>query len=275
MRIILFVFIVIFTAPAYADCTSPAGPAGRIEFFSAAGDKVHKYCDGTNWLPWAGRILSGIPAPQFSSAGGITILPELLDVDDTMSPSTGEIFMYSGGQWTAAPNAGGSGGGLWNAGANDDIYYDSGASPMVGIGTTNPTAELHVVGDINFTGVVTDVSDIRLKENITQLDSALGQIMRLQAISFAMKGDTLGHTEYGFSAQQMLEVFPALVKTTDDEMKTLSLNYIGLIAPMVRAMQEQQAQVEAQRDRIENLEARLRTMETRYSPPQRQPGGEQ
>lgn len=276
--------MLIAPSPSYADCTSPASPAGRIEFFSSTGDRVHKYCDGDNWLPWAGRILSGIPAPQFTSAGGITTLPELLDVDDAMSPAEGQIFMYSAGQWTAAPNSGGAGGGLWSQGAGDKIYYNSGASPMVGIGTTAPTAELHVVGDINLTGGINDISDIRLKENIAPVEGALEQIMQLEAIAFTMKDDPGARIEYGFSAQQMLEIYPALVRTADDEMNTLSLNYIGLIAPMTRAMQQQQAQIQAQKAqieaqqarnqdqqaRIDNLQARLTAMESRYGSPLQQ-----
>jgi hypothetical protein len=45
---------------------------------------------------------------------------------------------------------------------------------------------------------------------------------------------------------------------------------------MTRAMQEQQAQIKAQRDKIENLELRLKAMETRYgSPLEQRQNGEQ
>jgi hypothetical protein len=175
--------------------------------------------------------------------------------------------MYSGGQWVAAPNSSG-GVGLWSQGAGDDIYYNSG-TPMVGIGTTNPTAELHVVGDINVTGGLNDISDIRLKENIAPVEDALAKLLQLNVISFTMKDDAKHRTEYGFSAQQMLDIYPALVRTADDERQTLSLNYMGLIGPLTRAIQEQQLQ-------IDDLQQRLKAMESRYgSPLEDQQNGEQ
>ena len=50
-----------------------------------------------------------------------------------------------------------------------------------------------------------------------------------------------GQTEYGFIAQDVQPLFPTLVVTGNDPSKTLSLNYPGFIAPMVKAMQELKA----------------------------------
>ena len=36
-----------FAAPAYADCTSPAGPEGSLNYVDSANG--FKWCDGTNW----------------------------------------------------------------------------------------------------------------------------------------------------------------------------------------------------------------------------------
>jgi len=110
-----------------------------------------------------------------------------------------------------------------------------------------------------------EASDIRLKENVATVENALDRIMTLRAIAYTFKNDPEKRVKYGFSAQQMLEVFPVLVHTADDDMKTLSLDYMGLIAPLTTAMQEQQALIRAQQERIEALESRLNAMETRYS----------
>ncbi len=158
-------------------------------------------------------------------------------------------------QVTAIETGGGGGDSLWSAGAGNDIYYNSG-TPMVGIGTTDPTAALHVVGDILFTGSARDISDIRLKENIKPVETALDRLMKLEAISFTMKDDPQHRTEFGFSAQQLLQIYPDLVTTADNPEKTLSVNYIGMVAPLVRAIQEQQTQIEALQKQIEALEAR-------------------
>lgn len=43
----------------------------------------------------------------------------------------------------------------------------------VGTGTTSPNVKLDVIGDIEYTGTITDVSDSRLKENIKIINDSL------------------------------------------------------------------------------------------------------
>ena len=112
-----------------------------------------------------------------------------------------------------------------------------------------------------------EASDIRLKENIAPVDHALRRIMALDAISYNFRDDPAKRVTYGFSAQQMRELFPALVHAAGDDMGTLLLNYTGMIAPLTAAVQEQQAIIRAQRERIDALESRLRAMESRLGTP--------
>lgn len=60
-------------APAHADCTVPTAPAGTIEYFSTSPDKVHRYCDGTEWITWAGRPVDGLAPPVFALSGGAAV----------------------------------------------------------------------------------------------------------------------------------------------------------------------------------------------------------
>ena len=60
-----------------------------------------------------------------------------------------------------------------------------------------------------------------------------------------MKDDAAKRTEYGVIAQQIETVFPELVRTADDEIGTKSVNYVGLIAPMIEATKELKAENEA------------------------------
>lgn len=133
------------------------------------------------------------------------------------------------------------------------IYGDLSASKFVGINTATPAYTLHVTGDIAYTGVMVDVSDRRRKDEIKPIESALDDIVRLQPVSFVMKDDPTRALEYGFIAQDVQQIYPHLVKTAHDKDQTMSLNYIGLIAPMLKAMQEQQAIIDQQARQIEEL----------------------
>ena len=50
-----------------------------------------------------------------------------------------------------------------------------------------------------------------------------------------MKDDPEGRMEMGVMAQELEVIFPELVHTAPDEMGTKSVNYMGLIAPMIEA----------------------------------------
>ncbi|MDX1923257.1 MAG: tail fiber domain-containing protein [Alphaproteobacteria bacterium] len=164
---------------------------------------------------------------------------------------------YNGTAWSAV---GGGGSSQWTTGAGNVIYYNT---ANVGIGTATPAAALDVVGDIQYTGVITDISDKRLKTNINPLaDGSLEKILKLRPVSFNMKSD-LTALEFGFIAQEVEDVFPDLVKTAKDKDQTKSVNYIGLIAPLVKSVQELNATVQDLKRENELLKARLNSIETK------------
>ena len=130
----------------------------------------------------------------------------------------------------------------------------------VGIRTTTPNTILDVNGNIsdenqrNCTGVNTNSngtfvcasSDERIKQNIEPLASttAIAQIEELQPITFTYKDPTLAQgAQLGFLAQDVQELYPGLVATSSYTTPwtpdgTLTLNYDGLIAPLVAAVQD-------------------------------------
>jgi hypothetical protein len=104
---------------------------------------------------------------------------------------------------------------------------------------------------------LTSRSDQRLKTNIQTLDatSGLATIDALNPVTFNWVAGAGGtntavstSTQYGFIAQQVQKVLPALVTvngtTTLTPDGTLFLNYNGLIAPMVKSIQELDARIE-------------------------------
>ena len=99
-------------------------------------------------------------------------------------------------------------------------------------------------------------SDIRLKENITPIDSALYKIGQIEGVSFNWRDSDKydDRTHLGVIAQQVEGVFPEVVFTSDDEMGTKSVDYNGLIAPLIEAVKELKGQ-------SENLQAQNLTLE--------------
>jgi|GEM_PF-1552608 hypothetical protein len=100
-------------------------------------------------------------------------------------------------------------------------------------------------GNAELSGTLTQNSDERLKTNIQSLDasSSLSLIDQLNPVTFNWIDPDEGTTpQLGFIAQQVQQIFPNLVSNTSATALTpggtLGLNYIGLIAPAVSAIQE-------------------------------------
>ncbi|MEM6810913.1 MAG: tail fiber domain-containing protein [Pseudomonadota bacterium] len=135
----------------------------------------------------------------------------------------------------------------------------------VGINNTSPNVELDVNGDIEYTGTITDVSDRRLKENIETINSTvmLDRLMKIQGRSFQMidrKNDD--DMEYGVIAQEIEEIFPELVRTDDSEDQFKSVNYTGLIAPIVEGMKELYSQLQGVINNVQNNSEKIAALES-------------
>ncbi len=134
------------------------------------------------------------------------------------------------------------------------------AGQRVGIRKANPAYALDVDGDINASGSVRAggvalTSDSRLKRNIEPLSSSIDQIMELNPVIYDKKSSISSNdyntTEVGFVAQELQKIFPDLVEEDRSEDKVLSVQYIQLIPVLVKALQEQQKEIEELRAMIE------------------------
>jgi hypothetical protein len=81
--------------------------------------------------------------------------------------------------------------------------------------------------------------------------------MKLHPVSYKMKDGDDG-INYGFIAQEVEQALGKeninMVLTNNDGIKTKTMRYTELIAPLAKAMQEQQVQIEELRARIKILE---------------------
>ena len=142
-------------------------------------------------------------------------------------------------------------------------------------GTTNYAG--YFQGDVTVTGTFSNPSDERLKTNIVGLNSVLPLLREINPISYSFKSESETHNlnlpkslQYGFSAQELLKVFPNLVvenvapgkrnknahtlskdkkkseksEQVEEPFTYKSVNYIGLIPILTQAIKEQQLQIE-------------------------------
>jgi hypothetical protein len=105
-------------------------------------------------------------------------------------------------------------------------------------------------------------SDKRLKENIVDLPSQLNNIMALRPVEFDyIESEGSGH-QIGFIAQEVKEIYPDLVGEREDGMFTLTdMNKND--ARLIKAIQEQQALIQSQAAAINDLKARIETLEAK------------
>ncbi|MFC4095976.1 tail fiber domain-containing protein [Euzebyella saccharophila] len=177
------------------------------------------------------------------------------------------------------------------------------ADGNVGIGTTTPSAKLHIyqggqtVGTgLRFTdgtgnedwdithgfglrfhyggalrgfinannGAYVQSSDKRLKSEIRPLTNVLGKVKELKPSTYYYKSDIERKRTIGLIAQDVQSIFPDLV-SSDNEDELLGLNYSAFAIVAIKAIQEQQSLIEKQSERIASLEARLLRLEKNIS----------
>ena len=108
----------------------------------------------------------------------------------------------------------------------------------------------------------TVTSDKRLKSNIKDSDLGLDFIKQLRPVSYIRKNDESKKSEYGFIAQEVKETLKnngvtnsGIISEADDS--TMSVRYNDLIAPMVKALQEQQKLIEDQQAIIIKIQQKV------------------
>ena len=141
----------------------------------------------------------------------------------------------------------------------------------VGIGTSGPSVQLHTTGQVRFAGeanfdpVHTDasgnlidggVSDANLKNTIQPIQYGLSEINALNPVSFLWNDENRrldnSTPDMGFIAQDVMNVIPESVRSNGNG--ELQLDYKAITATLVKAIQQQQAQIEALQQRITQLE---------------------
>jgi hypothetical protein len=146
----------------------------------------------------------------------------------------------------------------------------------VGIGTTTPNDRLEVNGIIRVSTlgpagstaicrnasnqISTCSSSLRYKTNINPFTPGLNLVKQLQPITFDWKAN--GMHDLGFGAEDVAKVEP-LLTTLNDTGTIEGVKYDRISAVLVNAIKEQQAQIEIQKQQIEELRHQLSALSAR------------
>ena len=95
----------------------------------------------------------------------------------------------------------------------------------------------------NSTGTYGTISDLRLKENISDARNYLADLLKLRVVKYSLKSEQSAvATKIGFVAQEVEQVFPTLVETNGDDVKSIKTSI--LIPMLLKAIQELTARVQ-------------------------------
>jgi len=115
--------------------------------------------------------------------------------------------------------------------ANMVLFYRGGA--QVGSITSTSSATSYVTS-----------SDQRLKENIVDAPSAINSVNAIKIRSFDWKADG-SHVDYGYIAQELLEVAPEAVSVPKDPDEMMGVDFGKLTPRIIKALQELTQRLEA------------------------------
>jgi len=163
-------------------------------------------------------------------------------------------------------NVGAEGGSIAPNGAAYQAYGVVGWASCNGDGIYCTRYAVYAGGDLAYTGSLLGPGDLSLKGSLAPADQALPKLLALEVVSYEhVRNEEFAHMnlpegqQVGFVAQQVAEVLPELVveavhppardpldRSRDaDPIRYLALKQVELIPYLVKALQEQQAEIEA------------------------------
>lgn len=127
---------------------------------------------------------------------------------------------------------------------------------FVTVTTLGPAGSTQLCRNAN-SQIATCSSSVKYKNNIVGFTSGLDLIKRLRPVSFNWING--GMADMGLVAEEVAAVEPLLTTTNSKgEVEGVKYDRVGVVA--VNAINEQQAQIEAQQKRIQQLEAELKAL---------------
>ena len=106
-------------------------------------------------------------------------------------------------------------------------------------------------------GEIYTTSDLRMKKDITSVETVLQKLMKLEAKSYHYVDNNMeAPLSYGFIAQEVEKIFPDVISSSGSNgMKAVGYQKLNVMA--IKAIQEQQLIIENQNKRISLLEEKI------------------
>jgi hypothetical protein len=94
-------------------------------------------------------------------------------------------------------------------------------------------------GNFTSTGDINAQSDVRTKTNIETITDALNKVLSMRGVTYERKAE-LGNVKLGVIAQEVEEILPEVINTTDDGMKAVAYgNIVGLLIEAIKDLKEE------------------------------------
>lgn len=245
-----------------------------------SGSTIVTGSTGAGWLGWNNADSASIPAYVKYDFSNNAMSFQVNSAERARIDSSGNLLVgtasnYSGGRLDVAWDGTGNAAGVRasNAsftGAAFIVYADR--------NTTNNTFKgmaYYNVGAGAYKFIVQDsgnvqnvnnsygaISDIKLKENITDATPKLAQLNQVRVVNYNLIGDT--NKQIGVVAQELEQIFPSMIDEEIDRdaegndlgTTTKSVKYSVFVPMLIKAIQEQQALITTLTERITALEAK-------------------
>jgi hypothetical protein len=128
---------------------------------------------------------------------------------------------------------------------SDNLYWRR----RGGINVTNMMDLEYSTGNLNILGAYGYLSDIRLKEDITDTDYNLTDLMKIKVRNFKRKD--IGGKHTGFIAQELYEACPEAVNKPDSAEDMWGINQTNLFSLVVKSIQDLKNDFEKRLSKLE------------------------
>ena len=255
----------------YGGDFNASGATNNYGSFSvASGAAVNNY---GGWFTASGATNNYAAIFNQGNVGIGTATPlTKLHVKGTVNVFDGGTSAHTGSFWAGTSNVDGveivtsAGGDTYigvqrEAGAGVNLSRTSGAGTLVSFNVGGTT-----VGTISTSGTTTSyntTSDIRLKENIVPSGTGLNTILKIKVKDYNYRSDAKKEMHTGFIAQELYNYYPQAVHAGGADAKTdpWTIDYSKLTPLLVKAVQDQQKEIEDYKVKINDLTERMNKLE--------------